>query len=157
LEAEARAVMSTPPWEFQYSIEVNAECEFAWRFWTNVDNWRELEPGVVFELDGPFAPGTHGRTTMPGQEPRRWLIRTVDPGRSWTQEMSLPGASFMVSMQFEELVNGRTRITQRLWLEGDGAGAFLDAVRLFETTTPDGLKRIAAVIEKAQSNAGDFE
>jgi hypothetical protein len=90
---------------------------------------------------------------MPGQEPRQWLIRAVDIGRSWTQEMSLPGASFMVTMQFEEVGNGRTRITQRLWLEGDGAELFLDGVRLFETTTPEGLKRIAAIIEKAQSKA----
>ena len=71
-------------------------------------------------------------------------------GRSWIQEMSLPGASLLVSMQFEELVDSQTRITQRLWLEGEEAGAFRDAVRLFETTTPHSLRRIAAVIEKAR-------
>jgi Polyketide cyclase / dehydrase and lipid transport len=143
--------MSTPAWEYQYSVEIDAHPEFTWLFWTNVSNWRELEPGVEFELDGPFAAGTRGSTRMPGQEPRHWLIRAVDPGRSWTQEISLPGAAFMVSMQFEDVVKGRTRITQRLWLEGDGAEAFIDDVRLFETTTPDGLKRIAAIIEQAQS------
>jgi hypothetical protein len=68
--------------------------------------------------------------------------------------MSLPGASFLVSMHFEEVPEGRTRITQRLWLEGEGAAAYLDGVRIFETTTPDGLKRIATVIEKAQSERG---
>jgi hypothetical protein len=130
--------MSTPIWEFQYSIETEADREFAWLFWTNVSNWRELEPGVEFELDGPFAAGTRGRTRMPGQEPWHWLIRAVDPGRSWTQQMLLPGASFMVTMQFEEVVKGRTRMTQRLWLEGERAEAFLDGVRLFETTTPEG-------------------
>lgn len=106
--------MSSTAWEFQYSIETAAHPEFAWQFWTNVANWRDLEPGVEFELDGPFAPGTRGRTRMPGQEPRQWLICAVDPGRSWTQEMSLPGAAFMGSMQFEEVAKGRTRITQRL-------------------------------------------
>jgi hypothetical protein len=88
--------MIKPVWEFKYSVEANIHPEFAWEFWTNVANWRELEPGVEFELDGSFAPGTRGRTKMPGQEPRHWLIRTVDPGRSWTQEMSLPGASLLV-------------------------------------------------------------
>jgi len=145
--------MSTPKWEFQCSVETDAHPEFAWLFWTNVSNWRELEPGVEFELDGPFAAGTRGRTRMPGENPRHWLIRAVDPGRSWTQEMSLPGASFMVSMRFEEVGKGRTRITQRLWMEGGCSDALLDGVRLFETTTPDGLKRIAAIIEKAQSEA----
>jgi hypothetical protein len=69
--------------------------------------------------------------------------------------MSLPGALFMISMRFEELAQGQTRITQRLWLEGERAEAFVDGVRIFETTTPDGLKRIAAAIEKAQSQVGD--
>jgi hypothetical protein len=63
----------------------------------------------------------------------------------------------MVSMRFEEVVSGRTRISQRLWLEGEGAGALLDAVRLFETTTPDGLKRIAAAIERAGRKASDSD
>jgi hypothetical protein len=142
--------MSTSTWEFQHSVEAGATREFAWQFWTSVTNWRELEPGVEFELDGPFAEGATGRTKMAGQEERYWTIRAVDPGRSWTQEIGLPGASFMVSMQFDEVPQGRTRITQRLWLEGEGAEAFVDAVRAFETTTPDGLKRIAAVIEAAQ-------
>jgi len=147
--------MGTHPWHFQCSIEVRAHRGFSWQFWTNVVNWRKLEPGVEFELDGPFAPGAQGRTTMPGQEARRWFIRAVDPGRSWIQEMPLPGASFMVSMLFEEVAQGRTRITQRLWLQGEGDEALLDAVRLFESTTPDGLKRIATIIEVAQSEAGD--
>jgi hypothetical protein len=149
--------MSTPLWEFQYSIEADGHPEFAWQFWTNIANWRELEPGIEFEVDGPFAPGTRGCTRMPGQEPRHWLIHAVDLGRSCTQEMSLPGASFMVSMRFEEVVRGRTRTTQRLWLDGEGAEALLDGVRLFETTTPDGLKRIAAVIERARRKTSDSE
>jgi hypothetical protein len=144
--------MSTIPWEFQASVEAGVNREFAWQFWTDVANWRELEPGVEFELDGAFAAGATGRTKIPGQEERRWAIRAVDPGRSWTQEIPLPGATFMVSMQFEEMPHGRTRITQRLWLEGQGAEALVDAVRAFETTTPDGLKRIAAAIEKAQGS-----
>jgi Polyketide cyclase / dehydrase and lipid transport len=147
--------MSAPAWEFQYSIEADAHPEFAWQFWTDVANWREHEPGVEFELDGPLGEGTTGRTIMPGQETRHWTIRAVEPGRSWTQAISLPGASFVIGMQFEEVSKDRTRITQRLWLEGEGAQAFLDAVRVFETTTPDGLKRIAAVIEKAQRTASD--
>lgn len=138
--------MSNPAWQFECSVETAARLEFAWQFWTDVTNWSRLEPGVEFEMDGPFAPGTRGITRMPGQEPRHWIIRDVDPGRSWTQELALPGASFFIRMRFEEAEPGRTRITQRLWLEGDGAGTFLDGVRLFESTTPEGMKRIAAAI-----------
>jgi hypothetical protein len=63
----------------------------------------------------------------------------------------------MVSMRFEEVVRGRTRTTQRLWLDGEGAEALLDGVRLFETTTPDVLKRIPAVIERARRKTSDSE
>jgi hypothetical protein len=69
--------------------------------------------------------------------------------------MPLSGASLLVSMRFEEVTEGRTRITQRLWLEGEGAEAFRDGMRMFETTTLDGLNRIAAVIAQAQSEARD--
>ena len=147
--------MAKPAWEFQYSVETGARPEFVWQYWTNAANWQDLEPGAEFELDGPFAPGTRGITKVQGQEPRHWFIQAVDPGRSWTQEMPLPEASFIVRMQFEGLVTGGTRITQRLWLEGERAESFLDGVRIFETTTPDGLKRIAAIIEEAQTRGGD--
>jgi hypothetical protein len=149
--------MSAPVCELECAVEIGAPREFAWQFWTDVANWGKLEPGVDFELDGPFALGTHGVTKMPGQEPRRWLIRAVDRGYSWSQEMPMPGATFLVSMHFEESAVDRTRITQRLWLEGEGAAAFLDHVRIFETTTADGLKRIAAAIEKAYGEAIDSE
>ena len=146
-----------PAWEFQYSVDVDASSEFAWQFWTNIDNWRKHEPGVEFEMDGPFVAGARGRTIMPGQPPLEWMIREAHPGRYWIQEASLPGASLFISMQFEAL-DRRTSITQRLWLDGERAGDFVDAVRMFETTTPDGLKRIASLIERAQreSDPGQF-
>jgi polyketide cyclase/dehydrase/lipid transport protein len=142
--------MTQPAWQFEYSIEAEVRPEFAWQFWTNVANWMELEPGIQFEMDGPFAKGARGTTRMPGQEPRHWMIVELDPGRSCTTEMPLPGASFSCRMQFEEDGAG-TRITQKLWLQGENAQAYLEGIRLFETTTPDGLKRIAAVLAAAQS------
>ena len=142
-------------WTFECSVEAGVPPEFAWDFWTNIANWRELEPGAEFEIDGPFAEGTRGRTKMTGQETREWMICAVDPGRSWIQEIPLPGASFMVGMLFQAAPDLRTRITQRLWLEGDLANTYVDAVRMFETTTPAGLKRIAAAIEAAYRGAAE--
>ena len=52
--------MSTPLWDFHIFIKADVDPEFAWQFWTNVANWRELEPGVDFEVDGPFAPRLAG-------------------------------------------------------------------------------------------------
>ena len=145
--------MSPHPWELECSVEADVHTDFAWRFWTNVANWRELEPGVEFNLDGPFAPGSAGRTQMPGQEPQEWVICAMEPNRSYTQKIPFPNASLLVSMRFEEVLEGRTRITQRLWLEGDGAEALISTMRAFETTTADGLKRIAGVIEKSETRS----
>ena len=141
-----------PAWQFECFVETDARPEFAWQFWTNVANWRELEPGVEFEVDGPFAAGARGVTRMPGQEARHWLIVELDPGRFWSSQMALPGASFFSRMRFEG-AGTRTRITQQLWLQGENAEAYLEGVRLFETTTPEGLKRIAVVIAAAERAA----
>lgn len=146
--------MNKPVWEFACSVEANAAAEFAWNFWTDVANWRLLEPGVEFELHGPFAAGTQGFTKMPDRGAQPWTIREVEPGHSYTQEIPLPGAAMLVGMKFEVLPQNRTRITQHLSLEGESAGAFLEAAQMFEKTTPDGLKRIAAIIENRASRPG---
>jgi hypothetical protein len=49
----------------------------------------------------------------------------------------------------------RTRITQRIVLSGDNAAAYAEQVRLgFGSTLPDGMKRIAAALVKAESRTG---
>src|SRR5690348_11844295 len=55
-------VQPEPAWRFEHSVHCAVPVNFAWKFWTDVDNWR-LDPDVeAIELDGPFALGTHGRT-----------------------------------------------------------------------------------------------
>jgi hypothetical protein len=83
--------MADVPWEITHSVETNASPAFAWRYWTNIANWDD--PPAEFELDGPFAAGSHGRTRLPGQEPLPWLIREVTPPDRAIIEMNLDGAT----------------------------------------------------------------
>jgi hypothetical protein len=89
-------------------------------------------------LDGAFAVGTHGTTKALGQAPRQWTISELDPYRSGTIEMVLDGAVFSNSMKFDSISNERSRITQRMALDGEGAHMLFEGIRAFEATAPQG-------------------
>jgi hypothetical protein len=64
--------------------------------------------------------------------------------------MQLPGAVLSFHWRFDELLAGEsTRLTQRLTLSGDNALDFLEHVRVFEQTVPDGMRKIAEAISAA--------
>ncbi len=51
-------------WKFEYSVECEAPRDFAWRFWTHVDNWKLDSDVDSVQLDGPFAAGSRGATKV---------------------------------------------------------------------------------------------
>jgi len=53
--------MSDNFWELTHSVETDASLAFAWNYWANVAN--RDDPPAKFELDGPFAAGSHGTST----------------------------------------------------------------------------------------------
>lgn len=144
--------MTTPVWEFENSVECAASRPFAWRFWTNVSNWEEIEGDSIesIRLDGDFAVGTQGTTKAPGQEPRQWIISELVPERFATIEMALDGAVFSNRMTFDSVSSERTRITQRMALHGERAHTLVEGIRAFEMTAPQGLARLASAIEFAR-------
>jgi hypothetical protein len=139
--------MSEPAWEFQYSIECNATRQFAWRFWTDIANWND--PPAKFDLDGPFQNGARLTTTLPG-ETLYSVIRDLQPEREATIEMQLADAILSFHWKFEKLTEDRTRITQRLVLSGANAKSFVAQATAMEASVPDGMKKVAAAIERAQ-------
>jgi hypothetical protein len=101
------------------------------------------------------------------------VIRDLEPGHEATIEMQLrvphpclasgatesggfdlpsSDAVFSFHWKFEELSAHRTRLTQRLVLSGANANAFVDQPRTLEQTAPAGMKKLAAAIERAQSD-----
>jgi hypothetical protein len=62
--------------------------------------------------------------------------------------MQLPDATLSFHWKFEELPDDCSRLTTRLYLSGPNAKSFVDQARLFEQTTPEGMKKVAAAIER---------
>jgi hypothetical protein len=145
-------IISEPVWEFQYSVECRATQNFAWGFWTNIANWND--PPAKFDLDGSFGIGARLTTTLPGQILYS-VIRDLQPDREATIEMQLPGAVLCFYWKFEELEENRTRITQRLALSGTNAKSFVTQASLMESSVPEGMRKVAAAIERAQRLSKD--
>jgi hypothetical protein len=139
--------------QLEHSVEAEVSPAFAWNWRTNIRNWDD--PPAQFQLDGPFAQGSWGTTRFPGQEPIRWQIRDVRPGASFIIEVLLDRAVLSFEWLFDAVSTHRTRITQRIVLSGDNAAAYADQVRVgFGSTLPDGMKRIAAALVRAESGTG---
>lgn len=140
-----------PAWEFQHTVDCNTTRQFAWSYWTNIANWND--PPASFDLDGAFDVESRLTTTLPDQT---WhsVIRDLKVGREATIEMQLPDAILTSHWAFEELSQGRTRIMQRLVLSGANANSFVAGARMLEQTAPEGMKKLAADIERAQQLTG---
>jgi hypothetical protein len=136
--------------QLEQSVEAEVSLSFAWNWRTDIRNWDD--PPAEFELDGPFAAGAWGTTRLPGQEPRRWQIRAVQPDSSFVIDMPLErDAVLSFEWRFEPVSNHRTRITQRIVLSGDNATAYAEPVRAaFSSTLDAGMQRIALALSKAE-------
>jgi hypothetical protein len=144
--------MSDMTWELTHSEETNAGLAFAWSYWTNVANWDD--PPAKFELDGPFAAGSHGITRLPDQKPFDWLIVETAPPSTATIELQLEGAVLCFEWRFEALTDQRTLLTQRVVLRGENAAAFRSQIEsTFTSNLAGGMKKLARAIARAEVRA----
>ena len=137
-------------WKFQHSVDCSVPRQFAWDYWTNVANWDD--PPAAFHLDGPFATGSQITTSLPGQVLHSVLRDVAD--HEATIEMQLPGAILRFHWRFEIVTEKTSRITQRLVLSGPNAAAFVAQASMLEHTTPDGMKKLVASIERSYGKTG---
>ena len=151
LDAE---LMSDEAWELTQSVETDASLAFAWNYWANVANWED--PPAKFELDGPFAAGSHGTTRLPGQEPLHWLLRAVTPPNTATIDLQLEGAVLSFEWRLDPLTDLRTRLTQQVVLKGENAVKFRSqAESTFSSSLPEGMQKLARAIADAESRTKD--
>ena len=135
-------------YEFEHSVECRAARESAWGFWSDVGNWAAVDPAVEsVTIDGAFAAGARGETRARGQAPAAWLLKEVEDGRGATFEKELPGAVLKFAWTFEESAAGGTRMTQRVTLEGERAGEYVEGMRMLEEGVPVGMRKLAEAIE----------
>jgi hypothetical protein len=140
--------MDNIAYEGAHSVDIDVPLSFAWKWRTDITNWDD--PPAQFQLDGAFVRGAWGTTVLPGQQPLRWQIRDVQPGKSFIIEMPLDRAVLAFEWWFEAISERQTRITQRVVLSGDNAGAYAAHVRTsFESTLATGMNKIADGIVRA--------
>ncbi len=102
---------------------------------------------------GPFATGSRGATRLPGQEPLHWFLREVTPPNAATIEMSLDRAALSFEWRFIGLPDGRTRLTQRIILQGDKVDIYLSQVKAtFTANIPGGMNKLATAMANAHPN-----
>ena len=144
--------MNDIAWEITHSVDAGVTPAFAWTYMTNVANWDD--PPASFELAGPFAAGSSGTTRVPGQEPRHWRLREVNPPASYILEMPLDRAAISFEWRFEARPDGKARLTQHIVLSGENAAVYVEQMRqVFSATLEPGMTRIAAAMERALGNA----
>src|SRR5678816_3532727 len=103
--------MSPIALELEYSIDLAVSPQFAWNYRTDVATWND--PPAQFTLEGPFQAGARGTTELPGQDPIRWRITALDPGKSFVLEMPLDCATLAFEWSFDPLPEHGTKMTQR--------------------------------------------
>lgn len=137
---------AAPAWAFEHSIHCRVSAEFAWEFWTNVENWRLDADVENIGIDGPFAAGARGFTNSRSSGRIDWRIADAQ-GRRATIEFPLAGAVGRFVWTFEEDASGVT-ITQRCTLEGERAETYAQAIApSLEAGIPEGMRKLCVTME----------
>src|SRR5262245_46356895 len=111
--------------EFEHSIECQVGRDFAWKFWTNIDNWAVVDPAVEWaKLEGPFIAGTKGRTKPRDADANEWKLAEVEEGKRAVIELAAPGATVKIIWSFADLPGGGVRVKQKNTHEVEGAAEY---------------------------------
>jgi hypothetical protein len=140
-------------WKFEHAVECPVSREFAWQFWTQIDNWMFDISVESVTLDGPFATGTRGTTKPRGLDLINWQLIDVQDGHSAVIEINLPGAVVTFRWQFADLPNTATRMTQQVTLAGERTADYLAGAAELEKGIPQGMRKLAEEITKAAQRA----
>jgi hypothetical protein len=137
-------------WSFKHSAEVKVNREYAWDFWTSVENWT-LDSAVEWvALDGPFQAGVKGTTKTTDSQLVRWEIVSVNPGERAVIEIPVPGAVARFTWWFEELAKDRTRLTQEITLSGERANTYAGQMGAgFQQGIREGTEKLCAEMERS--------
>jgi hypothetical protein len=136
-------------WTFEHTIECSVSSDFAWKFWTKVENWVVDADLESVELRGGFTAGAHGITHSKSSGRIEWYLKEVSPPRRAVMEVPAPGAVAKFVWTFED-VRGRARITQRASLSGEQASKYVDTVgRALQAGIPAGMRKLCEAMEIA--------
>jgi hypothetical protein len=139
------------PWELRHSVIADADRQTAWALVSDIDNLAHVEGDAVasMTLDGPFQTGTRGTTKVRGQEPTHRRLSDVLPPQRATYEMELSGAVIRFAWTYEELDDGRTRLSRHIVPDGPGAAPYDPVMeQMVAPNLAKGMERLAEEIAK---------
>ena len=109
-------------WEFEHTIQTQADPDAIWSRWVDVASWPEWNAGVRHaSLDGAFAPGARIRMELPEGDVIPLRIAEVESGQRFVDEMD--GGDFLVRTSHEVASSpaGSARVTYRTTITGPAA------------------------------------
>lgn len=113
---------------FEHAIDCPVPRDFAWRFWTNVENWKLDTDVVDIEFSGPFDQGGQGTTISRTSGRVVWRIVELDAEQSSAcLETPLPGAMARFRWNFED-AGEATRMHQSISIDGEAAESLLQGM-----------------------------
>ena len=140
-------------WATEYSVECPVPRDFAWQFWTDVNNWRLDSDIESIELRGPFAAGSRGVSNTRSTGRIEWRLVSVQPKTGAVLEIPVQGCCVQFRWRFDDL-GERTRMTQRISLAGEGAVSLVSAIApMLESNIPGGMKKLCEAMTKAAAQA----
>ena len=137
------------PWELKHSVIADAPRQAVWEFVSDIANLARVEGDAVesMTLDGPFQAGARGTTKLRGREPTHWRLVEVKPPERTVTELELTDAVVRITWTYEELTDGRTRLSQHIVLEGPGAEAYVPVMEeYFAPNVGKGAEKLAEEI-----------
>lgn len=136
-------------WKFEYSVDCPVSPEFAWNFWTSVDNWKIDADVESVELAGPFRPGARGVTNTKSSGRIEWRIAEVVAPKRAVLEFPAPAAAAHFLWTFETSFTG-TRITQVATFSGERASYYAETFGAsLQAGIPAGMRKLCQAMAQA--------
>jgi hypothetical protein len=106
-------------------VIITGDIAAVWEVATDVPRWPEWDPHELqSRIDGPFEAGTTGWVKPKGAPAGGFTITRVDPQRAWGSEAGIPFGKLLGETRFEQLENGRIRVSKRMEVHGPFAPIF---------------------------------
>jgi hypothetical protein len=111
--------MNLHSFTYKHAIEADVSAEAIWSLYEDVATWPEWDAEAEWVTrEGPFEVGTTGQMKLEGQEPLRYRLAKVEPGREFVDETPVGELVVHVSHLLEPLGPERVRITYAAEIDG---------------------------------------
>jgi hypothetical protein len=113
------ATTTSTSFTYTHASEAGVSAGAVWSLYEDVATWPLWDSEAEWVTrEGPFVSGTTGAMKFRGQEPLRYRLTRVEPGREFVDETPVGELVVRVSHLLEPLGPGRLRITYAAEIDG---------------------------------------